>query len=128
VRLKENSIVTFLKPLGDVKMKKLIVAVSTTIILGSAGAVLAKDPKASICHNGSTYNEGTQVEDPISFVITIAGRSTAKAVEKHVENHEDLETYQVGEEGGGLECELLEDGLMTVECDVVTLCEEVETV
>ena len=101
------------------KLKKLIVAVSTTVMLGSAGAVLAGDHnKASICHNGGTYNEDTQLEDPISFVITIAGRNIAKAVEKHVDNHADLETYQVL--GLELECELLED--LTVECNEVVLC------
>ena len=105
-------------------MKKLIVALGTAVVLGSAGTVLADDHKASICHNGSSYNEGTKVEDPISFVITIAGKATAKAVDKHVENHGDLETYLEGEEGGGQECELLDDGV-TVGCNDVTLCEEV---
>jgi hypothetical protein len=104
-------------------MKKLIVAVSTTVMLGSAGAVLAGNQKESICHNGSTYNSGTGVEDPISFVINIAGKQTAKAVDKHVENHDDLETYQYMEAGSGEECELVEG---IVECDVVTLCEELE--
>jgi len=55
----------------------------------STGSVLAKDHKASICHNGSTYNSDTQMEDPIAFVITIAGRDIARAVEKHVANHGD---------------------------------------
>jgi hypothetical protein len=99
-------------------MKKFTVALCAGIMLGSAGSVLAKDHKASICHNGSTYNSDTQVEDPISFVITIAGRDIARAVEKHVANHGDLETYE--ELGEGEECELLDDG--TVACDVVTLC------
>jgi hypothetical protein len=79
---------------------------------------LANDHKASICHNGSTYNSDTQMEDPLSFVITITGREIAKAVEKHVVNHGDLETYAVI--GEGEECELLEDG--TVACDIVALC------
>jgi len=101
-------------------MKKFAVALCAGVMLGSAGSVLAKDHKASICHNGSTYNSDTQMEDPISFVITIAGRDVARAVEKHVANHGDLETYI--ESGEGEECELLEDG--TVACDAVTLCEE----
>jgi hypothetical protein len=102
-------------------MKKLIVALCTAVMLGCAGSVLANDHKASICHNGSTYNEATAMEDPISFVITIAGRQLAKAVEKHVLNHGDLETYE--ELGDGEECELLDDG--TTDCKTVTLCGEV---
>jgi len=104
-------------------MKKLIVALCTVGMLGSAGSVLAKDHKASICHNGSTYNSDTMVEDDISFVITIAGRGIAKAVGKHVDNHGDLETYQEG--GEGEECKLLDDGI-TIDCKVVTLCGPVE--
>ena len=102
-------------------MKKLIVAVSTTVMLGSAGAALAGGPKQTICHNGSTYNAGTEMEDPISFEITIAGKQNAKAVDKHVENHGDFEwVYLVL--GPGEECELLDDD--SVECKEVTLCEE----
>ena len=102
-------------------MKKLIVALCTAVMLGCAGSVLANDHKASICHNGSTYNEATATEDPISFVITIAGRQLAKAVDKHVLNHGDLETYQ--DDGDGEVCKLLDDG--TTECKTVTLCSEV---
>jgi hypothetical protein len=104
-------------------MKKLIVVLCTGVMLGSAGSVLAKDHKASICHNGSTYNEDTGMEDRISFVITIAGRAIARAVEKHVVNHGDLETYV--ENGPGEECELVDDGTgtMIVECNDVLLCE-----
>jgi hypothetical protein len=89
-------------------------------MLGCAGSVLAKDHKASICHNGSTYDEANMTENPISFVITIAGRQLAKAVEKHVLNHGDLETYQ--EDGDGEVCKLLDDG--TTACKTVTLCSE----
>jgi hypothetical protein len=99
-------------------MNKLIVALCTVVMFGSAGSVLAKDHKTSICHNGSTYNSEDQMENPISFVITIAGRSIAKAVEKHVANHGDLETYLEG--GEGEECKLLDDG--TTDCKIVTLC------
>jgi len=99
-------------------MNKFIVALCTGVMLGSAGSVLAKDHKESICHNGSTYNEATMMEEDISFVITIAGRDIARAVEKHVANHGDLETYV--ESGEGEECKLLDDGM--VACDVVTLC------
>jgi hypothetical protein len=63
------------------------------------------------------------MEDPISFVITIAGRDIAEAVEKHVVNHGDLETYVEG--GEGKECKLLDDG--TVACEAVTLCDAVDT-
>ena len=105
-------------------MKKFIVALCTVGMLGSAGSVLAKDHKASICHNGSTYDSGTMTENPISFVITIAGRGIAKAVDKHVANHGDLETYQEG--GEGEECELLDDGI-TIDCKVVTLCGPAES-
>ena len=103
-------------------MKKLIVALCTVGMLGSAGSVLAKDHKASICHNGSTYDEGDAMETPISFVITIAGRGIAKAVDKHVANHGDWETYV--EIGPGDECELVDDGTgaMIVECNEVMLC------
>jgi hypothetical protein len=103
-------------------MKKKIIAISTVLLLGTAGATLADGHKKSICHNGSTYNATTLENDPISFVITIAGKQLAKAVNKHVANHGDLETYQ--ESGLGEECELLDDG-ETVECDEVTLCEDV---
>lgn len=102
-------------------MKRFTVVLCAGVMLGSAGSVLANDHKVSICHNGSTYNSDTQMEDPISFVITIAGRDIARAVEKHVANHGDLETFQ--ELGEGEECELLEDGL--VACDAVTLCGDV---
>ena len=54
-------------------MKKQIIAISTVVLLGTAGAALADGHKLSICHNGSTYNETTMEYDPISFVITIAG-------------------------------------------------------
>jgi hypothetical protein len=104
-------------------MKKLIVALCTVVMLGSTGTVLAKGHKVSICHNGSTYNTETRVEDPISFVITIAGREIEKAVEKHVANHADLETYL--ELGEGEECNLLGDG--SIDCNVVTLCGPVIT-
>jgi hypothetical protein len=104
---------------GDIHMmKKLIVALCTVGMLGSVGSVLAKDHKASICHNGSTYDSGTMMEAPISFVITIAGKRIAKAVDKHVANHADLETYVEGVEGE--ECKLLDDG--TIDCKAVTLC------
>jgi hypothetical protein len=102
-------------------MKKLIVALCTAVMLGCAGSVLAKDHKASICHNGSTYDADTLMDVPISFVITIAGRQLAKAVEKHVLNHGDAETYQA--DGDGEVCELLDDG--TTACKTVTLCSEV---
>jgi hypothetical protein len=103
-------------------MKKQIVAISTAVLFGAVGSAFADEHKQSICHNGSTYNEGTLESEPISFVINIAGKQLAKAVDKHVENHGDLETYQ--ETGLGEECELLDDG-ETVECDEVTLCEAV---
>lgn len=99
-------------------MKRFTVALCASVMLVSTGSALAKDHKASICHNGSTYNSDTQMEDPIAFVITIAGRDIARAVEKHVANHGDLETYQ--ELGEGEECKLLDDG--TVACDTVMLC------
>ena len=102
-------------------MKKLIVALCTAVMLGCVGTVLAKDHKQSICHNGSSYDVSTEMEQPISFVITIAGRQLAKAVEKHVLNHGDWETYQTL--GEGLACDLLDDGI-TVDCDTVMLCGE----
>ena len=104
-------------------MKKKIVAISTVVLLGTAGAVLAGNDKLSICHNGSTYKSEVEPEVPISFVITIAGKQHAKAVEKHVANHDDSETYEVGSETVQ-ECELLDDG-ETVECDDVIPCEAV---
>jgi hypothetical protein len=105
-------------------MKSFTLALCAGVMLGSAGSVLARDHKASICHNGSTYNSDTQMEDPISFVITIAGRDIASAVGKHVLNHGDFETYVEG--GEGEECELLDDG--SVACDIVTLCEADDTI
>lgn len=104
-------------------MNKLIVALGTVAMLGSAGAALAGNDKLSICHNGSTYISEVEPEVPISFVITIAGKQHAKAVDKHVENHGDLETYEEGTETIQ-ECELLDDGV-TVECDDVIPCEAV---
>ena len=104
-------------------MKNKIIAISTVLLLGTGGAALAGGPKQSICHNGSTYNSTTMEYDPISFVITIAGKQHAKAVDKHVENHGDLEdTYLVGELDAGEECDLDVDG-ETVVCEPVTLCE-----
>ena len=100
-------------------MKKKIVAISTAVLLGTAGTALADDHKLSICHNGSTYNSTTMESDPISFEITIAGKQHAKAVQKHVANHGDLETYEIL--GTDEECELQDDG-ETVVCDDVTLC------
>jgi len=109
-------------------MNKLIVALCTVVMVGSTGSVLAKDHKASICHNGSTYTlvDDTLVEEPLSFVITIAGRAIAQAVEKHVVNHGDSETYE--EIGPGEECELVVDdvtGEEMVECNEVMLCEPI---
>lgn len=103
-------------------MKKQIVAISTAVLFGAVGTAFANEHKQSICHNGSTYNAGTMESEQISFVITIAGKQHAKAVNKHVENHGDWETYQ--ETVLGEECELLDDG-ETVECDEVMLCEDV---
>ena len=100
-------------------MKKQFIALSTVVLLGTAGTALADGHKLSICHNGSTYNSTTMEPDPISFEITIAGKKRAKAVQKHVENHGDLETYEIL--GTGEECELQDDG-ETVVCDEVTLC------
>ena len=104
-------------------MKRITVVLCAGVMLGSAGSVLANGHKASICHNGSTYNSDTQMEDPISFVITIAGREIARAVEKHMVNHGDSDTYV--ENGLGEECELVDDGTgtMIVECNEVILCE-----
>jgi|GEM_PF-3283808 len=104
-------------------MKKLIVALFTAVMLGCAGSVLANDHKAPICHNGGTYNADTMMDDPVSFVITSAGRQLAKAVEKHVLNHGDLETYT--ENGDGEVCDLLDDGT-TIECETVTFCSAIE--
>ena len=104
-------------------MKTKIIAISTAALLGAAGAVLAGNDKLSICHNGSTYKSEVEPEVPISFVITIAGKQHAKAVDKHVENHGDSETYTEGLETIQ-ECELLDDG-ETVECDDVIPCEAV---
>jgi hypothetical protein len=104
-------------------MKKQIIAISTIVLLGTGGTALANDHKQSICHNGGTYNSTSMESDPISFVITIAGKQLAKAVDKHVENHGDLETYEEGLETIQ-ECELLDDG-ETVECDDVIPCEAV---
>lgn len=99
-------------------MKKLIVVLCTAVMLGCAGSVLAKDHKESICHNGSTIDEvGT--ESSISFVITIAGRQIARAVEKHLANHGDADTYV--ELGPGEECEFNDEGVR--ECKEVLLCE-----
>ena len=100
-------------------MKKQIVAISTAVLLGTTGAALADGHKLSICHNGSTYNSNTMESDPLSFEITIAGKQHAKAVEKHVANHGDLETYEIL--GTGEECELQDDG-ETVVCSEVELC------
>jgi hypothetical protein len=101
-------------------MKNKIIAISTVLLLGTGGAALAGGPKQSICHNGSTYNSTTMGYDPISFVITIAGKQHAKAVDKHVENHDDLEDAFL-ELGAGEECDLDVDG-ETVVCETVTLC------
>ena len=105
-------------------MKKLTVTLCAVVMLGSAGSVLAKQDKTSICHNGSTYDEGTAMEEPISFVITIAGKRIAKAVDKHVANHGDLETYQEGGEGEEFNPS---GGRLTIYCKVVTLCGPVES-
>jgi hypothetical protein len=104
-------------------MKNLVVVLCTAVMLAFAGSVLANDHKVSICHNGSTYDEATGIETPVSFVITIAGRQIVRAVEKHVLNHGDLETYQ--EDGDGEVCDLLDDA--TTECETVTLCSSAET-
>jgi hypothetical protein len=101
-------------------MKTKIIAISTVLLLGTAGATLADGHKESICHNGSTYNSTTMEYDPISFVITIAGKQHAKAVAKHVANHGDLEIYDPAEEQS-IACEHDDDGGLA--CDLVTLCE-----
>jgi len=99
-------------------MNKLIVALGTVAMLGSASAVLADNHKVAICHNGSTYNSEVEPDAPISFVITIAGKAPAKAAAKHVANHDDLEDFV--EDGEGEECEL--DELGDRVCSVVMLC------
>ena len=97
----------------------LTLTVVTVGLFAFAGTASAGQPKEDICHNGSTYNLETMEYDPISFSISIAGRQVAKAVDKHLENHGDLDSFM--ETGEGEECELLDDGV-TVECSVVTLC------
>lgn len=99
-------------------MKKQIIAISTVVLLGTAGAALANGHKQSICHNGSTYDSDLMDYVPISFVINISGKQHAKAVAKHVANHDDLTLYDEGEQG--MACELNDEGI--VECDMVTLC------
>ena len=103
-------------------MKKMALTLSavTVGLFAFAGTASAGQPKEDICHNGSTYNSLTMEYDPISFSISIAGRQVAMAVEKHLENHGDLDTFM--ETGEGEECKFLDDG-ETVECAVVTLCE-----
>lgn len=100
-------------------MKKQVVGVSAALLLGAVGTAIADEHKQSICHNGSTYNAETMEYDPISFEITIAGKQHAKAVDKHVANHGDLELYTVAEDPG-IACELNEESVVV--CDVVTLC------
>ena len=108
-------------------MKKLIVALCTAAMLGSAGTLLAKNTKETICHNGSYYNgtdaNGIVQEVDISFVISIAGRNVAKAVNKHVDNHSDLTDFQT--DGTQEICEPSVDGNDPV-CKYVTLCGPVD--
>ena len=52
-------------------MNKLIVALCTVVMLGSAGSVLAKDHKLPICHNGSTYDEDAMMEIPFPLSLPL---------------------------------------------------------
>ena len=100
-------------------MKNKIIAISTIVLLGTGGAALAGGPKQSICHNGSAYNQDIMEYEPISIEITIAGKQRAKAVDKHVANHGDLELYTAAEEKS-IACEHDDEGELV--CDMVTLC------
>ena len=113
-------------------MKKKIVAISTAVLLGSVGTAIAGEHKQDICHNASTLVDLETMEyEPISFVISIAGRQYAKAVEKHVENHGDLEDSFLVGDTGEFNCEpgLAEDGATAIKvCEEVTLCSLDETI
>ncbi len=96
-----------------------LILCAAVLAFGFGGTVLAKDHKVNMCHNGSTYNSDTMMEEDISFVISISGKG--KAVQKHIENHGDCPGL-FAENGTGQECELANNGV-TVMCKEVTLCE-----
>jgi hypothetical protein len=99
-------------------MKKTIVMLFALVLLTFGGTAFADGHKVSICHNGSTYNSTTLMEEDISFVISISTKGNA--VDAHINNHGDCPGLFV-ELDPGFECELESDG--TVICMEVTLCE-----
>jgi hypothetical protein len=103
-------------------MKKTIVMLFAVVLVSFGGTALAMDHKVNICHNGSTYNSTTMMEEDISFVISISGKGNA--VQAHIDNHADCLSPFI-DWGPGLECELESDGI-TVMCKEVTLCECLE--
>ena len=100
-------------------MKKIIVMLFAVVLITFGGTALADEHKVSICHNGSTYNSDTMMEEDISFVISISEKG--KAMQAHIDNHADCPVPFVVL-GPGLECELDSDGILVI-CEEVTLCE-----
>ena len=99
-------------------MKKTIVMLLVAVLVSFGGTALAKDHKVSICHNGSTYNSVTMMEEDISFVISISNKGDA--IQAHIDNHGDCELPFVIL-GPGQKCKLEDDGSMV--CKDVMLCE-----
>ena len=97
-------------------MKKTIVMLLVAVLVSFGGTALAKHHKEKICHNGSTYNSTTMMEEDISFVISIS----SKAVQRHIDNHGDCPVPFVMFDQG-YECTLDSDDI-TVICEEVTLC------
>ena len=100
-------------------MKKTILMLFALVLITFGGTALAMDHKADICHNGSTYNSDTGMEEDISFVISISEKGNA--MQAHIDNHADCPVPFIVL-GPGLECELDSDGV-TIICEEVTLCE-----
>ena len=99
-------------------MKKTILMLFALVLITFGGTALAKDHKVSICHNGSTYNSVTMMEEDISFVISISNKGDA--IQAHIDNHGDCPGL-FAEVGPGYECEFIDD--ITIMCKEVTLCE-----
>jgi hypothetical protein len=100
-------------------MKKLILPLYAVLSMGFAGATLAKERPSHlvlVCHNGSTYNEGSMSEEPRAYLIAISNKG--RAVDKHVANHDDCNA-NIRDNGAGVACEIINE--VTV-CKAVTTC------
>jgi hypothetical protein len=102
-------------------MKKILSMLCVVLVVGFAGTAFAgKMEKVEVCHNGSEYIGGLEINDvaeidetdwvPAAFIIKIS----EKAETKHVDNHGDFVEGEFTAEGDPVITEVhVSEGLVT---------------